>query len=121
MRLIAPAVHRLLDFVTVAAFAIAPTLLHLAGVAALLAYALAVVHLILTLLTQFPAGPVRIVPFAWHRAIEFVVGLALVLLSLLAQWGGAAPTFYLVAGIVILAVSALSSPGAQAPSTESTR
>ncbi|HKW39860.1 MAG TPA: hypothetical protein VJN39_01300 [Gemmatimonadales bacterium] len=116
MRLIAPTLHRVLDFITVAAFAVAPTLLHLTGVAALLAYALAVVHLTLTLLTRFPAGPARAVPFAWHRGIELVVGVALVLLALLAPWGGDARAFYLVAGLVIFAVWALSSSGAEAPS-----
>ncbi|HEV2749834.1 MAG TPA: hypothetical protein VGV12_04850 [Gemmatimonadales bacterium] len=121
MRWIGPTLHRSLDFVTVAAFALAPTLLHLTGVAALLSYALALVHLILTLLTQFPAGPARVVPFAWHRAIELVVGLALVLLSRLAQWGGAAQTFYLVAGIVIFAVWALSGTGTGARPPEATR
>jgi hypothetical protein len=121
MSRISPTLHRVLDFVTVAAFALAPTLLGLAGVAALLAYALAVVHLILTLLTELPAGPARVVPFAWHRAIEVVVGLALVLLAWLAPWSGAAPGFYLGAGIVILVVSGLSSPGAGAGRPEAAR
>ena len=112
--LIAPTLHRILDFTTVAVFAVAPTLLHLTGVAALLSYVLALVHLTLTALTHFPAGPERVVPFAWHRRIELVVGLALGLLSLFARWGGAARAFYLAAGIVILAVSALTSPGGSA-------
>lgn len=111
--LIAPTLHRILDFTTVAVFAAAPTLLHLTGVAALLSYVLALVHLTLTALTHFPAGPERVVPFAWHRRIELVVGLALGLLSLFARWGGAARVFYLAAGIVILAVSSLTSPGAR--------
>lgn len=114
MRLITPTLHRILDFITVALFAVAPALLRLTGVAALLSYVLALVHLILTVLTQFPAGPARVVPFAWHRVIELLVGLALGLLSLFAQWGGAEQTFYLVAGIVVLAVSALTTPGAGA-------
>ena len=36
MRLIAPTLHRILDFITVALFAVAPALLHLTGVAAVL-------------------------------------------------------------------------------------
>jgi hypothetical protein len=121
MRLIAPTLHRILDFITVALFAVGPALLHLTAVAAVLSYVLALVHLILTVLTQFPAGPARVVPFAWHRGIELLVGLALGLLSLFAQWGGAAQTFYLVAGIVILAVSALTTPGAGARPPDAAR
>jgi hypothetical protein len=121
MRLIAPTLHRIVDFITVALFAVAPALLHLTGVAAVLSYVLALVHLVLTVLTQFPAGPARVVPFAWHRGIELLVGLALGLLSLFAQWGGAAQTFYLVAGIVILAVSALTTPGAGARPPDAAR
>lgn len=112
--LIAPTLHRVLDFTTVAVFVVAPTLLHLTGVAGLLSYALALVHLTLTALTHFPAGPERVVPFAWHRRIELVVGLALGALSLVAQWGGAARAFYLAAGIVILAVSVVTSRGGSA-------
>lgn len=108
MRIIAPAVHRLLDFVTVVGFAVAPSWLGLSGWAATISYLLAAIHLILTLLTHFPGRAARPVPFRLHGAIEGVVGMALVALPLLARWSGPPRTFYLAAGIVILVVWALS-------------
>jgi len=47
MRVIAARLHQVLDFVTVGGFALAPSVLGLAGFAATLAYVLAVVHLAL--------------------------------------------------------------------------
>lgn len=108
MRVIPASLHRILDFVTVVGFALAPTLLGLTGPAAMLAYTLAVVHLVLTLMTQFGDAGSRPVPLRIHGMIELVVGLALVAAPFVLGWTGAARTFYLVAGVVILAVWALS-------------
>ena len=116
MRLIAARLHRLLDFVTVGGFALAPSVLGLAGFAATLAYVLAVVHLALTLLTHFPGRAARPVSLVLHGAIEGVVGLALLLLPWLVGWMGTARTFYLVAGLIILVVWALSAYRPATPS-----
>lgn len=107
MRVLTPRVHRMLDFATVAAFALAPSLLPLTGTAATLAYGLAVVHLALTLVTRFPGGS-GFVELPMHGVIELIVGAALVLVPLVLGWSGAARSFYVAAGLVILAVWALS-------------
>ncbi len=104
MRVIAPGIHRVLDFVTVAGFALAPLVLGLAGFAATLAYVLAAVHLAVTLLTQFPGSAARPVPLALHGAIECVVGVALIVLPWLLGWSGTVRMFYVFAGVVILGV-----------------
>ena len=108
MRTIPASLHRLLDFVTVAAFALAPTLLSLMGPAAFLAYGLAFIHLGLTLLTRFPRREARPIPLVLHGAVEAVVGPALVALPLFTDWTGGVRAFYVAAGIVILAVWVLS-------------
>ena len=100
--------HRILDFVTVVGFAFAPSLLGLKGLPATLAYVLAAVHLLLTLLTQFPPAERGPVPFRVHGLIELLVGIALVLAPLALGWSGVSRTFYVAAGVVILAVWALS-------------
>lgn len=115
MRILSPEQHRVLDFVTVVIFAVAPFALGLAGLAAIVAYVLAVVHLALTLLTHFPAGAPRPVPLDAHGMIEGVVGVALIVLPFVVGWVGAARIFYLVMGVVILAVWALSRYGSPAP------
>jgi len=73
MRVIAAGLHRMLDFVTVLGFALAPVVLGLTGLAATLAYVLAAVHLALTLLTHFPGRAARPVSLVLHGAIEGVV------------------------------------------------
>lgn len=115
MSLIRPATHRLLDWVTVAAFAVAPFALGLTGLPAYLAWALAGVHLGMTLLTAFPGGPARPVPLRLHGVVELLVGPVLILAPFALGWTGAARWFYMIAGLVILAVRFSSSYGAATP------
>ena len=105
-RTITPRVHGILDYVVVAVFALAPTLLGLVGLAAGLSYLLAVVHLAMTLLTDFPMGAARVIPFHLHGKVEVVVGIALVLLSV-TLLRDTAFLFYFVMGLGILATWAL--------------
>jgi hypothetical protein len=53
MKVISPRIHGYLDFLTVVIFLLAPTLLGLSQLSAILAYGLAVVHLIVTLASDF--------------------------------------------------------------------
>lgn len=108
MPILTPGVHRMFDFGTVVTFAVAPMLLGLTGLAAMLAYALAVVHLGMTLATRFPGAASGYLPLRLHGAVEVVVGVTLVVLPLVLRWAGAARSFFVAAGIVILAVWALS-------------
>lgn len=108
MRLIPAALHHVLDFVTIVAFALAPSALGLSGVPAALAYVLAVVHLAMTLLTRFPPRTRRPLPLPLHGAVELVVGIVLLALPWLLGWSGTPRAFYLAAGSVILLVWALS-------------
>ncbi|WP_420455834.1 hypothetical protein [Rubrivirga sp.] len=100
---LSPRAHGVLDYVTVAIFALAPTVLGLVGLAATLSYVLAAVHLLTTLLTAFPLGVVRRVSFPLHGTVELAVGAALVLAGSF-LFEGTARMFYLVMGVVILLV-----------------
>ncbi|MEO8383108.1 MAG: hypothetical protein ABI779_25855 [Acidobacteriota bacterium] len=104
MTMLTPRLHGILDYVTVALFAVAPAVLGLDGLPATIAYGLAAVHLILTLVTAFPLGAAKLVPFAIHGGIELVVALALVVLPWLAGFTGIARTFYVAMGAVIFVV-----------------
>jgi hypothetical protein len=105
--IISPSIHRVLDFVVVLLFAAAPTLFQLHGNTMYLAYALAVIHLVMTLLTHFPGRTGGSVPFHVHGIVELVVGVALVALPLVRHWTYGARTFYLCVGALILVVWAL--------------
>lgn len=104
MTLISPSGHRLLDGLTVVGFAAAPFVIPLSGAAAGLAWALAVVHLLMTLATSFPDRPRGVVPLQWHGSVELLVGAALLAAPFVAGWAGPARWFYLLAGGVILVV-----------------
>lgn len=121
MRLLSPRVHRVLDFVTVVAFALAPSLLHFGGPAAMLSYVLAAVHLALTLLTQTGSGGRKPVALPVHGGIELLVGIALVILPFGLGWQGVARAFYLGAGGVILVVWLLSAYDARGGSGSEAR
>lgn len=106
MKILTPGLHAYLDYVTVVIFALAPSLLGLTGIPAALSYALAVIHLLLTLVTAAPLNLTGLVPARIHGAIELAVGLAL----LVAPWllsdifAGPARLFFSVMGVVILIV-----------------
>ncbi|MGI8510154.1 MAG: hypothetical protein ACR2MQ_12590 [Gemmatimonadaceae bacterium] len=108
MKLIPPSVHRALDLVTVAIFALAPIFLHLSGPPAMLSYALAVIHMLLTLATKFPDVGKRPIALKLHGLIELVVGIVLLVLPWVVGWTGTARTYYTVMGVIILVVWALS-------------
>ncbi|HEX8849082.1 MAG TPA: hypothetical protein VF761_06095 [Gemmatimonadaceae bacterium] len=107
MGIIPPGVHRILDYLAVIAFALAPTVFRLHGNTMYLAYALAVVHLLVTLLTQFPSAPRRPFAFHLHGALELLVGILLVCVPLLRHWTFGARRFYLGMGVALLIVWAL--------------
>lgn len=104
MRFLAPSAHRILDFATVVAFALAPTVLGLSGLPAALAWFLAAVHLLLTLVTDFRGAGAPPLPLHVHGAVELVVGPALLVLPWILGWVGTARVFYMAAGGVIVVV-----------------
>lgn len=70
-------IHGVLDYVTVLIFALSPSLFALSETGATIAYTLAVVHLLMTILTAFSMGVIKVIPFQFHGYVELVVGLTL--------------------------------------------
>ena len=109
MKIITPRIHGYLDFLTVVLFLLAPTLLGLSQLPAILAYAIAAIHLIVTLTSDFPFGAVKLIPFTIHGWIEHLVGPSLIALPFIAGFAneGAARNFYIGIGLVIIVVGIL--------------
>jgi hypothetical protein len=107
MGILPPNVHRILDYLAVIIFALAPSIFHLTGNTKMLAYALAVIHLVVTLATQFPGSARRPLPYSAHGIIELVIGLALVVIPLIRHWTYSAGKFYPAMGVVILIIWAI--------------
>jgi hypothetical protein len=115
LKVISDTTHGILDYLTVAIFALAPSILGLTGFAALVSYALAAIHLAMTLLTNMPLGVIKIIPMRLHALVEMIVGPVLVVAAVvLPTILGDRREFFLVMGLVILAVWLLSSYGRSA-------
>ncbi len=110
MKILSPRLHGYLDFVVVAAFALAPTLFgFMNSQVTMLCYALAGIHLSLTLLTDFPYGFIRkIIPMQIHGWIELVVAPSLIAMPrFLGFFAGETPNatmFFTVSGVVVFGV-----------------
>jgi hypothetical protein len=110
MKIISDTTHGIIDYITVAIFVLAPMLFGLTGLAAMLAYALAVIHLGMTLLTDMPLGLIKLIPMNLHAAVEMMVGPVLIIGSLAApSLSGGGRAFFAIAGISICGVWLLSS------------
>ena len=102
MNILTPRAHGYLDYVVVVVFLLAPVVFGLTGFPAVLSYLLALVHLALTLLSNFVLGAVKVIPMNLHGMIEVVVGPVLIILGIV--FGGAAAAFYISIGLIIMLV-----------------
>ncbi len=106
-KILTPTLHGYLDYVTVVLFLAAPTVLGLTGMAGIFAYVLAIIHLAMTLVTDFPLGVYKLMPFALHGWVERVVGPVLILVPFVFGFANTATSFYVVIGVVIILVGLL--------------
>ena len=113
MKRIPASVHRSLDMLAIIGFLGAPLLLRISGTEALVSYALAAVHLIVTLSTKFPDTRHKFLSLRTHGVIELVVGIAIIALPWVARWEGNARAYYVTVGAILLVVWALSNYGRQ--------
>jgi hypothetical protein len=106
MRIIDARVHGLLDLAFVLIFLLAPLVYGLGGSPAAISYALAAVHLVLTLLTRYPMGLRKVISFVAHGIVELLVGVFLVILPTIVGYAPGSPArrFYTLIGAVILVI-----------------
>ncbi len=109
MKILNPKLHGSIDYLAVLILLLAPSVFRFGGVAAGLSYALGVIHLGLTVLTNYPVGLAKIIPFPVHGAIEGVEAILLVLIPFLFRFSDvpAARNFYIASGIVLAGVWAV--------------
>ena len=113
MNLLPASFHRSLDMLAIIVFLAAPILLGLSGGPAILSYALAAIHLVVTLATKFPDTGHRILSLRMHGGVELIVGVVLIVLPFIVHWDGAARTYYVVFGVALLIVWSISNYGRQ--------
>ncbi|WP_437616055.1 hypothetical protein WMF20_20325 [Sorangium sp. So ce834] len=104
MKILSPRVHGYIDYAVAALFLLAPSLFGFGGFPETLCYILGAVHVGMTLLTAFPLGAAKIIPFPVHGALEAAVGVFLVAAPWLFNFDEAAPAarnFFVVSGVAI--------------------
>ncbi len=116
MKILSPKVHGMLDYVVVLLFLAAPKLIGLQGASALLSYALAGVHFLVTVLTDFPMGLVKLIPLKVHGWIELAVAPTLIAVPWVLGFAQvpAARWFYVADGVVIFLTWLITDYGAPA-------
>jgi hypothetical protein len=109
MRFIDARIHGVLDIVIVLVFLLGPAVFGLGGSPAAIAYALAAIHLVMTLLTRYPMGIRKVIPFFVHGIVELIVGVVLVILPTIEGYAPGSPArrFYTLIGAAILVIWAL--------------
>jgi hypothetical protein len=105
-RKINPRLHGYMDYAAVALFAIAPTLFGWNGVPRNACYVFAAMQLALSLLTAYPLGAVRMIPFTVHATVEFVTALTLIALPWMGGFSDvdAARNFFVASGLALVAL-----------------
>ncbi len=106
MKLVDARTHGYLDYLTVLVFLLAPVILGFGGVAAVLSYLLAAFYLVLSLLTAYPLGVRKLIPFRTHRLIDLIAAPLLVLLPWIFGFAAlvAARNFYVALGVITFVV-----------------
>ncbi len=106
LKVLSPKFHGFLDYAVVALFALAPILFGFSGIAAILAYVLAGVHCTMTLLTAFPLGVAKLIPFKVHGVIEAVAAVTIAAAPWLFRFASdaVARNFYIMGGALIAVV-----------------
>lgn len=101
MKILNPRVHGYLDYAAVLLLALAPTLFGFSGTPAALCYVLAIIQGGMSLMTAYPLGAVKVIPFTVHGGIELATAVFLVLSPWLLGFSdiASARNFFLVAGI----------------------
>jgi hypothetical protein len=100
---LSPRIHGFIDYGSVVLLLLSPMLFGFAGVPATLCYLFAGALLVLSLITAYPLGVAKVVPFTLHGMIEAVSAVGLVLAPFLFGFSRveAARNFFIVAGIAL--------------------
>lgn len=105
-----PKPHGYIDYLVDVLYVLAPSLFGFSGVAATLCYVVAGVHFVMNLITRYPMGVVKLIPFPVHGAVELVASIALMAAPYLFGFNNtdvAGTWFFRITGLAILGVWAL--------------
>ena len=107
MKFLSPQVHGVLDYLLGALFIAAPFMFgFVSPLAQIISLAIGASVILLSLLTRYPLGVLRVIPFPVHGAVEFVAALALIAMPWFAGFEGVPPArnFFVATGVALFAV-----------------
>ena len=106
LKILNPNVHGVLDYLYVILFALAPAMFGFTGLVATLCYFVAGSQLVMSLITRYPLGAIKLLPFPVHGGLELLASLGLIAAPWLFGFArvAVAPTFFVTAGIVLFCV-----------------
>lgn len=103
MKLLSASSHGVLDYVVALFFFVGPHITGFTGPARSLAYAIGVVHILLSLITRMPLGVLKTLPFRLHGGVELLVAILLFALPWLANFaqGVHSRNFFWFMGLIV--------------------
>jgi hypothetical protein len=107
-RILNSTVHGVLDYGLALAFLLLPGLLDFPGFAASLSYIIGVVYLGASLITRYPLGALKLIPFPVHGVLEAIMAASWIAMPWLFEFArhAAARNFFVIAGLGLLLVAA---------------
>lgn len=115
VRFVTQRIHAMLDYPVAAGLMALPFLLGLGEstpLALWLSVGTGVVALVLTLLTNHETGVIRVLPYAFHLAVDFGVGVVFLAVPIAFGFAGIDAWFYWATGAAVLTVVGLHQPQA---------
>ncbi|KQM79149.1 hypothetical protein ASE74_00840 [Pedobacter sp. Leaf216] len=108
MKMISPKFHAVLDYILIMLLLASTDIFGLSKTASILAYALGIIHFLLTVCTDFSGGIFKIISLKLHGIIEFFVSILLVVLAFTLFKGNLTDEiFYACLGLLILIIFTL--------------
>jgi hypothetical protein len=109
MKVLSPTVHGVLDYGLALLFLLLPRVLDFPPPAAMASYVIGAVYIVASLITRYPLGLVKLLPFPVHGVIESIMALSWIVLPWLMGFAEhtASRNFFVGAGIALLGVVAL--------------
>lgn len=109
MKILSPFAHGVLDYVLGVVFLLAPTLFGMDSTAAGLSHAIGLALIVVSLITRYPLGLFKLLPFPVHGVLESLMAVGWIAAPWLLGFSAdaAGRNFFVVAGVGLLVVAAL--------------
>jgi hypothetical protein len=106
LKILNPTIHGALDYALALTFLFIPGVLGFPHAAAVLSQIFGVIYIGASLLTRYPLGALRLIPFPVHGVIESIMAVTWIVIPWIFGFGNHAParSFFLLAGVGLLAV-----------------